>query len=151
MANGGQKDVRELMGSLLKLHIQASLQNRELDEDFLSQQGTNPHEGRRENVSLDDIIALMEHNLNINRTEMQSKSRKSDVNWARQVAMYLARRYTLLSLQEIGKTFGRDHATVSHAFDKVKQAMETKPAARFAVEFLTKKLEARSPGGLDAL
>ncbi|MBM4317986.1 MAG: hypothetical protein FJ116_10970, partial [Deltaproteobacteria bacterium] len=56
-----------------------------------------------------------------------------------------ARRYTLLPLEEIGKTFGRDHATVIHAFDKVSETMQFQPTQGYQVEFLIKKLEARQP------
>ncbi len=144
IADKGQKDVRELIGSLFRIHLQAQLENKPLNNDFLAKEGWI-QESQKEVITLDEIISLVEHNFGITRTDLISKSRKQAIAWPRQVAMYLARRYTLLPLEEIGKTFGRDHATVIHAFDKVSQTMQFQPTQGYQVEFLIKKLEARQP------
>jgi chromosomal replication initiator protein len=55
---------------------------------------------------------------------MSSSRRVRQVALPRQVAMYLAKKLTTLSLPEIGKSFGgRDHTTVLHAFRKIQEAM----------------------------
>lgn len=140
LADQGQKDVRELMGSLVRLHLQAQIENRELDTKFLAREGW-VRESKKETINLDEIITLVEHNYGIPRSELTSKSRKSVTTWARQVAMYLARHYTLLPLEEIGKALGRDHATVIHAFQKVTETMESQPHRKYEVEFLKQKLQ----------
>ncbi|MBM4304834.1 MAG: chromosomal replication initiator protein DnaA [Deltaproteobacteria bacterium] len=144
IADKGQKDVRELIGSLFRVHLQAQLENKPLNNEFLAKEGWI-QESQKEVITLDEIIGLVEHNFGVTRADMVSKSRKQAIVWARQVAMYLARRYTLLPLEEIGKTFGRDHATVIHAFDKVSETMQFQPTQGYQVEFLIKKLEARQP------
>lgn len=146
LADKGQKDTRELIGNLFRLHLQAKLENRVLDQSFLAREGW-VREAQKEVITLEEIITLVEHNFGIPRTELMSKSRKSVTTWARQVAMYLARQHTLLPLEEIGKTFGRDHATVIHAFQKVAETMEQQPTRRFEVEFLKEKLQTSSPRG----
>jgi chromosomal replication initiator protein len=146
MADRGQKDTRELLGVLFRLHLQAKLENRPLDQEFLSRGGW-VREQQKEIITMDEIIGLVEHNFGVPRSELISKSRKSLTAWARQVAMYLARHYTLLPLEEIGKNFGRDHATVIHAFQKVTETMEKQPPRRFEVDFLKEKLQTRSPRG----
>lgn len=143
LADQGQKDVRELIGTLVRLHLQAKIENRPLDHQYLNREGVTS-EPRREGISLEEIVCLVEHNYGICRTELQSKSRKGTTNWARQVAMYLARHHTLLPLEQIGHAFGRDHATVIHAFQKVAETMESQPTRRFEVEFLRQKLQGRS-------
>lgn len=147
LADKGQKDVRGLIGTLIHAHLQAKLQNLPLDAQFLSGGNELHPEPPREAISMAEIVALVEHNFGVPRSELMSKSRKEGPTWARQVAMYLARTYTLLPLEEIGKTFGRDHATVIHAFQKVKDTMESHPQRRYQVEFLKKKLQGRSPKG----
>jgi chromosomal replication initiator protein len=142
LAAKSQKDVRELAGTLLRVHLQAKLQNKTLDNQFLSQSGW-VQEVKRESISMDEIISMIESNFGVSKTELTSKSRKSLTTWARQVAMFLARNYTLLSLEEIGKAFGRDHATVIHAFQKVSDAMQSHPTKRYEVEFLKQKLQNR--------
>ena len=143
IADGGQKDVRELIGSMLRFHLQARLQNKSLDGDFLAQEGMS-HRITKTAVTLEEIVGLVEHTFRVPRTELVSKSRKGNTNWARQVAMFLARQYTLAPLEEIGKAFGRDHATVIHAFSKVSEAMEKSPSRRYEVEFLKQKLELKA-------
>ena len=144
LADKGQKDVRELIGTLLRIHLQSELENKPLTSETLRQEGWIG-ETKKEVITLDEIITLVEHNFGISRDDMISKSRKSVTVWARQVAMYLARHHTLLPLEEIGKTFGRDHATVIHAFQKVTETMESQPTRRYEVEFLKQKLQNRSP------
>lgn len=144
MADKGQKDVRELIGSLFRAHLQATLENRPLDNTFLAREGW-VRETQREVITMAEIVNLVEHNFGVARTELMSKSRKGATTWARQVAMYLARKYTLLPLEEIGKTFGRDHATVIHSFQKVSETIETHPTRRYEVDFLKQKLESRAP------
>jgi chromosomal replication initiator protein len=139
LADRGQKDVRELMGSLLRAHLQSKLESRPLDCSFLAQQPCA--EQPKHNVTLQEIIGLVEHNLGVSRNDLASKSRKGNITWARQVAMYLARSYTLLSLEEIGRTFGRDHATVIHAFQKVVDTIAEHPTRKYEVQFLKKRLE----------
>lgn len=141
LADQGQRDVRELLGSMLRLHLQAKIQQRSVDM-ALVRRDTGLVESRREKVSLEEIVSHVEHHCRVSREDMISKSRKGAVAWARQLAMFLARNHTLLSLEEIGRFFGRDHATVIHAFQKVKETLASNPSRRYEVEFLTKKLEA---------
>jgi chromosomal replication initiator protein len=148
LADKGQRDIRELIGSFIRLHVQAQIQNRNLNTKFLAEEGMFAVPAQ--SISMEEIIALVEHNYGISREDLLSKSRKSSIAWARQVAMYLGRRFTELSLQAIGNTFGRDHATACYAFDKVRETMEEQPSRKYEVEFLVGKLECRkspnSPG-----
>ncbi len=150
LAEKGNSDVRGLIGTLFRIHLQSRLENKALDADFLSQEGLL-REIKRESVTLDEIVAIVEYNFGITRQELSSKSRKGNVAWARQVAMHLARKFTQLSLEQIGKNFGRDHATVCHADEKVKGVMKEHPSKRYEVEFLVKKLQSKSPVKSDGL
>ncbi|MBI4404522.1 MAG: chromosomal replication initiator protein DnaA [Deltaproteobacteria bacterium] len=144
LANQTTKDVRELLGTLVRLHLQSKLENRPLDTNYLAQEGWVA-ETKRQAITIAEIITLVSHNFGIQKEEFLSKSRKSATAWARQVAMYLARQYTLLPLEEIGKTFGRDHATVIHAFQKVADTISEQPTRRYEVEYLKQKLASRAP------
>ena len=129
------------MGSLLRAHLQAQLENKRLDCTFLAEQPFT--EKPQTHVSMQEIISLVEHHLGVSRETLTSKSRKGHITWARQVAMYLARSYTLLSLEEIGQSFDRDHATVIHAFQKVTDTIAEHATRKYEVEFLKKKLDER--------
>jgi chromosomal replication initiator protein len=73
--------------------------------------------------------------------ELRSKSRKKEVAFPRQVAMYLARKYTEQSLADIGKAFNRDHSTVLHSIKVVsdRQLRETSVSAQ--LEILSNKIK----------
>ena len=73
--------------------------------------------------------------------DLQSHRRSRNVLLPRQVGMYLARRLTDLSLQQIGALFGgRDHSTVLHAVRKVEAALEHDPRLSGAVRQLQAEL-----------
>ncbi len=75
---------------------------------------------------------------------LQGQSRGRDVVNARQIAMYLIRRMTNLSLNDIGKAFGdRDHTTVLHSLDKVEKQMRSDPAFAETVKEITTNINAK--------
>ena len=71
---------------------------------------------------------------------MSSRQRRN----GRQIAMYLIRRMTNLSLSDIGKEFGgRDHTTVLHSLDKVEKQMRSDPAFAEVVKEITTNINAK--------
>ena len=56
---------------------------------------------------------------------MRSTLKNKGTNEARQIAIYLIRKLTNLSLPEIGKEFGRDHTTILHAVNKIETAVKS--------------------------
>jgi chromosomal replication initiator protein len=146
LAGQCKNDVRGIVSSLVTLHLQSTISQQPMDEALNQVEQERIEQPSRDPITLNEIVALVEHNFQISRSDLVSKSRKEGPTWARQVAMYLARTYTLLPLEEIGAFFGRDHATVVHAFQKVVDSMENHQPKRYQVEFLKKKLHARAPG-----
>jgi chromosomal replication initiator protein len=75
--------------------------------------------------------------------KMKARGRASQIAHARQVAMYLARELTHLSLAQVGEHFGsRDHTTVLHAQRKISQAVEHAGQTQRDVENLRRMLRA---------
>ncbi|MGB0686171.1 MAG: helix-turn-helix domain-containing protein, partial [Planctomycetota bacterium] len=71
-------------------------------------------------VRMDDILRVIIDHFGVRLAELQSKRRTQSIVYPRQVAMFLARSMTDLSLEEIGGHFGgRDHSTVVYAIDKL--------------------------------
>jgi len=59
---------------------------------------------------------------------MKSRSRRREVSFPRQIAMYLATQLTEMSTTQIGEAFGgRDHSTVVHARDKIRELIDKDP------------------------
>ena len=68
---------------------------------------------------------------NIPVSDLVSKSRTKEISYARQMAMYLTRELTNVSLPKIGESFGkRDHTTVMHACDKIKGLVANDPETK---------------------
>ena len=81
---------------------------------------------------------------NLEEDVLRGQSRGREIVNARQIAMYLIRRMTNLSLVDIGKEFGgRDHTTVLHSLDKVEKQMRSEPAFAEVVKEITTNINAK--------
>ena len=112
--------IRDLEGCLVRLLAVASLTHQEmtleLAEDVLAQY-VNPEP---DHLSPEHILATVSDQFAVQSEALCGKRRTRNVALPRQVAMYLMRQLTDLSLVEIGRLFGgRDHTTVMYACDKV--------------------------------
>ncbi len=87
------------------------------------------------------IINTVADYYHVQPKEITSGGRKAHIAFARQVAMFLCRKFTSLSLEAIGDVFGnRDHTTVHHAVDGVKQKMLTDHDLVVQLEVLSERL-----------
>ncbi|MSU87385.1 chromosomal replication initiator protein DnaA [Streptococcus dysgalactiae] len=74
--------------------------------------------------------------------EIKATKRTQDIVLARQVAMFLAREMTDNSLPKIGKEFGgRDHSTVLHAYNKIKNMISQDESLRIEIETIKNKIK----------
>lgn len=77
-------------------------------------------------ITIDKIKKVVCKKYNIKMADMDSKKRKREFSHPRQVAMYLCREMTEMSLPQIGKAFGgKDHTTVLHACNKIENEVKT--------------------------
>ncbi len=73
--------------------------------------------------------------------DLKSQRRTRNVAYPRQIAMYLSRKLTDMSLPKIGEEFGgRDHTTVIHAYEKISENLKTDDSLQHTVNDLTKKI-----------
>lgn len=77
---------------------------------------------------------------NIELVKLQSKSRQRKVVFPRQVIMYFLTEYTDMTYLEIGKIFNRDHTTVIHSKDTIKDLMTTDDKVKYLVEGAKKNI-----------
>lgn len=132
-------NIRELEGALIRVTAFASLNQQDVDlrlaEDVLKD--LIPAGGERE-VSAPAIIEETANYFGITPDEICSTSRTQTLVRARQVAMYLCRELTELSLPKIGSEFGgKDHTTVMHAVKKIRQLMAERRSVYNQVTELT--------------
>ena len=73
-----------------------------------------------EEISIDDIKEKVSVEFGVKIDDFNSRKRARSISYPRQIAMYISRELTNLSLPKIGEEFGgRDHTTVLHACDKI--------------------------------
>jgi chromosomal replication initiator protein len=137
-------NIRRLEGALNRVAAFASLhgkpitvpQTEVLLRDLLQQEG-------QQSVSIDLIQRRVAETYDLRLADMTSKRRPANIALPRMVAMYLSRRLTTSSLNEIGEAFGgRDHGTVLHANRTIEEKMKADEKLRRIVNYLAEKLVA---------
>jgi chromosomal replication initiator protein len=124
---------RTLEGALTRLHAYAMEGALPLTRGLVAK-ALRAFETRRQSVSPDVIRAVVCEARGLSVRALSSRSRARDVTVARQLAMYLCRKYTDLPLTEIAVRFGRrDHSTVLHACEVTAAKREDDPAFDAAV------------------
>ena len=145
-----QNNIRELEGRLIRVVSYASLSNLpvtlELAQEVL--RPLLPRDGSDE-IPADVIIAECAAYFSIARNELLGPGRSRPLVAARQVAMYLCRELTPLSLPKIGDAFGgRDHTTVMHADSKIRTLMGERRQVYSQVQELTERIRNKAGSGL---
>lgn len=118
-------NIRELEGALIRVTAFASLNKQKVDrplaelvlKDLITDAGA-------QEITATQVLAATAAYFNVTIEDLQSKSRNRTLVTARQIAMYLLRELTDMSLPKIGQEFGgRDHTTVMHADRKIRELM----------------------------
>lgn len=97
--------------------------------------------GSPDDLSALSISEFVGAQFQVSVLDMQSRTRKKGIVFPRQVAMYLSRLHTKDSLADIGKVFGRDHATVLHAIKVVSDRILRDASISSQVELLNNKVK----------
>ncbi len=141
LAEAAFQSIRDLEGTLVQLVANAALLGRPLDvalaEAALRRAGI---EGPRE-LSPAQIAVEVASFFGCRKENLSSSSRRSDVLWPRQVAMYLCHRFTPASPKEIGALFRRGHSAVRNAIDVVESAILERAPRRYQVEALIERID----------
>jgi chromosomal replication initiator protein len=126
---------RQLEGALARLETVIKLNQRVPDVAGVAALFRTEADNAR--PSVERIASRVGSYFQVEANELQSRRRCRNALLPRQIGMYLARRLTPLSLDQIGRYFGgRDHSTVLHACRKVQQALTRDPALCGAVRQL---------------
>jgi chromosomal replication initiator protein len=126
VAEGVKSNIRELEGSLVKLVAESSIKSLPITADFARAILKDIFKPPARTVSVEDIKQAVSRHFKIGAEALVGRKRTSAIALPRQVAMYLARMLTNMSLADIGASFGnRDHTTVIHGCDKVGEMVKT--------------------------
>lgn len=142
IATNVKSNIRELNGALNKLIAFTQLEkNRELTLEIAERELRDIISPDSPNVITPEfIIQIVCNKFDITYDEIQSKKRNSYLNIPRQIIMYLCRQYTSISLAELGKLLGRDHTTIMHGTENIKEKMESDPEMKDLIRLLVQMI-----------
>ena len=137
-------NVRQIEGVLNKILAYSDLMG-VMDEEAIMKALEDVVKNSNEYIpTAESIIDYIAKYFQLEPEALQGQSRGRDVVNARQIAMYLIRRLTKLSMKDIGKAFGgRDHTTVLYSLDKVEAQMRSDPAFAETVKEITTNINAK--------
>lgn len=116
-----KSNIRELEGALIRIIAYSSLTNKEITIELASEALKDIiSENKPKEVNVKLIKEIISKKFNVKIENLISKKRTRSIAYPRQIAMYLCRELTDMSLPKIGDEFGgRDHTTVIHAYEKI--------------------------------
>lgn len=139
LANNVRGDVRKIESALIAIRAKASLMGGHIDMDLIREVVASVI-GVGQALSAATIAELVSGQFKVSLEDLRSRSRKRAIAFPRQVAMYLARKYTEESLVDIGRAFNRDHSTVLHAIKAVSTQLLRDTSVSAQLEILANKV-----------
>ncbi|MBN1831617.1 MAG: chromosomal replication initiator protein DnaA [Deltaproteobacteria bacterium] len=117
-------DIKSLIRNVTRIKTYASLNNRDIN---ISMAKAFIKDYRMRRIEIDDVKSIAAGYFNIPLSELISNKKQKKYSYPRQMAMYLCRKYTDLSLKKIGEAFGKkDHSTVIYAIKRINQYKDIK-------------------------
>ncbi|WP_227997797.1 chromosomal replication initiator protein DnaA [Nocardia australiensis] len=140
-----ERNIRELEGALIRVTAFASLNGQPLNLPLAEVvlRDLMPDTATLE-INAATIMAVTAEYFNTTLEELTGPGKARPLAQARQIAMYLCRELTDLSLPKIGQAFGRDHTTVMYADKKVRKEMTERRRVYDQVQELTARIKQRS-------
>ncbi|HCX62609.1 MAG TPA: chromosomal replication initiator protein DnaA, partial [Clostridiales bacterium] len=141
IAQNIQSNIRKLEGALIRIYAYASLTNKKEVNLELAQEALKHLISNNKKITINDIKEVIANYYNISIEDLVSKRKTKNIAYPRQIAMYIGRKLTDLSLPKLGEEFGgRDHSTVLHAYNKVEEDIENSQEVKKSVDDLISML-----------
>jgi chromosomal replication initiator protein len=136
IASHVESNIRELEGFLVRIGAYSSLTGREIDLDLVKEVLSSlVKHNKKGEVSIEEIIKVIAGKLNIKISDIKAHNKNKNIVFARQIAMYLARKLTNHSFPDIGqKIGGRDHSTVIYANNKILNSIKVDPKLKNLIQ-----------------
>jgi chromosomal replication initiator protein len=141
LASSINSNVRELEGCLIRIGAFASLTESEITLSTAKEILKNIISEKKMVVDIETIQKAVTNHFKIKMSDLNSSKRQKVYVLPRQIGMYLSRKLTPSSFPEIGTSFGgRDHSTVIHAVNKVKNLIESDKSIKEIIESIENNL-----------
>ena len=135
------ENIRDLEGVLVSLMANSLINNSPVDMALAQRVVGQTVRVENKELSIEKIQEKVCRFFNLEESLVQTPSRKREIVQARQITMFLAKKYTSASFSRIGKVVGgKDHATVLHACKTVKDQMDINKNFRSTVEAIEETL-----------
>ena len=119
-------NIRELEGALIRVTAYSLLEETPITLDMARNILRDMVKETAKIISIEMVQKMVAERLNVSLVDLRSKKRNKNIVLPRQIAMYLARQLTSLSLPEIGGAFGgKDHTTVLHSCKKIEKDLKS--------------------------
>lgn len=137
-----KESVRDLEGVIVSLMAHSTIYNKDIDLELARSIVSRISKGESKPLTIELIIKKVCQYYDMDEPNIQTKSRKREVVQVRQISMYLAKKHLDISSSKIGLYIGkRDHATVLHACNIVKDQLEVDKNFRIDVETIENSLK----------
>lgn len=137
-----ESNIRELEGALTRVIAYSTLTNKEINIDLANEALKDIISNAPKQINVALIKDVVGTQYNVKKEDFDSKKRTRNIAYPRQIAMYLTRELTDLSLPKIGEEFGgRDHTTVIHAYEKIRLEIKDKPDFKHHIDNLIEKIK----------
>lgn len=145
IAENIESNIRELEGALNRVIAYASLTGSPISLDLAKECLKQLLAGITvSNINHTSIMKVVARYYDISPEQLVTQKRSRDIAYPRQIAMYLCRDLTEMSLPKIGMVFGgRDHTTVLHACEKIQEEMDRNSEFRRAITEMKRNITGR--------
>ncbi len=136
------ENVRDLEGIIVSLMAHSIINNRDINISLARRVMEQNIKFEQKKITVQKIQDVVSNFYNVKKDLIQSASRKREIVQARQVTMYFIKNHTELSLSQIGSHVGnRNHATVLHGYNTVKNLSEVDRGFRSDIESIERLLQ----------
>jgi len=129
IAQNVRNNIRQLEGTVNKISAYVLAYGGNITEEQLKEIVKDvTTDSKPLSARIDKIIEYIAKSFGVTTADIKSDKRQSDINMARQMSMYVIKEATSLTLQDIGKIFGKNHSTVIHSINAAKEKIEENPS-----------------------
>jgi chromosomal replication initiator protein len=141
IASNAEDSIRSLEGTLIRVGAYASLGGTNITIGLVRDVMGHIIKERGKEITVDTILKEVSAHFSVSVSDIKSEKRVRSIMVPRQVAIYLSRKLTDLSLAGIGEKFsGKDHATIIHSVKKIENEIKLKKELKSVVEKIEGKL-----------
>ena len=142
IAQGINTNIRELESALTRVVAYASLTGENYSKALAKSVLSDFFDVQEKVITPPLVKKTVANYFNIKVSELESPKRSRNIAYPRQIAIYLIREYTDCSLPKIGQLFGgRDHSTILHSYEKVKEDIASNQEIKTTVDAITRILK----------